>query len=252
MFKDKPYLEVNREERFFCFVLGHALLASELFREGFVKLIDDKFQLRMDPSSLEVYVEVTMLRDYWNDLGDPKEYSIETHDARRSVLVEILIDAGFPKSLIDEYDFFWTTKNRKKLWSPGRWNFGEPAETTLKEAELDALKQIKWAFNCKPDLLISSKSSSAFLLIEAKLESTEGKNSTSGYRQYKIQEKVSKLIKLLVPCYQNCTFKNMALSKNDMDDSISWSEIYEIASKIEFDSFTNECFKRLHILASNP
>jgi hypothetical protein len=37
--KDKPYYAVNREERFFCSLLAHALLSSAYFRRSFVELI---------------------------------------------------------------------------------------------------------------------------------------------------------------------------------------------------------------------
>jgi hypothetical protein len=60
MFNAVPYWKVNREERFFCFLFGHALLSSRSVRVGFAELAKEKcdMELALDPDELEVYVEV--------------------------------------------------------------------------------------------------------------------------------------------------------------------------------------------------
>ena len=83
MFNNKPYLEVNREERFYCALFGHSLLSSQVVRERFASLVQSKFQLSLKPATFEVFLEVAALRDYWNDLGNPIVYDEETHRKRR-------------------------------------------------------------------------------------------------------------------------------------------------------------------------
>lgn len=241
MFNNKPYLEVNREERFFCFVLGHAVLSSELFRKRFFELIESKKNdLNLTPSSFEVFVEIAILRDYWNDLGDPEEYSKSTHEARETVIKNILSykENQETESLLYDLDLFWTTKEKKKLRYPGRWNIKE-----LKKVDLDSLIKVKWAFNCKPDIMICSNNT--FVLIEAKLESDEGKITESGYKQYDIQSELSSLVKNIVPYYADYTFENIVLANDDKStEAVSWSEIYNIAREMD-DGFARECLLQL-------
>jgi hypothetical protein len=56
MFNTVPYWKVNREERFFCFLFGHALLSSRSVRVGFAELTKEKcdMELALDPDELAV------------------------------------------------------------------------------------------------------------------------------------------------------------------------------------------------------
>ena len=97
MFNDKRYSEINREERFFCFLFAHSLLMSRQVRGGLAQLANSKLGISLDPDALEVYVEVAALRDYWNDLGNPVVYTEETHTKRRNVLELILNEFQLPQ-----------------------------------------------------------------------------------------------------------------------------------------------------------
>ena len=237
MFNDKPYLEINREERFYCALFGHALLSSQLVRERFAKLVQSKFSLSLQPATIEVFLEVAALRDYWNDLGDPIVYSEETHRKRRVVLTSILQMMGVPEIAIDAHHFFWTSGQHKKLWSPGRW---EPK--LIKESGLDELKTIRWAFNAKPDILIISDS--AALMIEGKLESGEGRNEDSGYQQYDIQDLIVRLLQLLVPQFKDVMFRKTVLALNP-PNGISWKDVLALVDCGGLDDFTVKCFSQL-------
>jgi hypothetical protein len=153
MFNDKPYLEVNREERFFCALFGHALLSSSIIRERFARLAQSKFGITMQPATMEVYLEAAALRDYWNDLGDPVVYSDDTHRKRREVLGSLLSVMNVSEDVIDKHHLFWTSERHNKLWSPGRWK-----PKALKESGFAELVKLRWAFNAKPDILIVSHS----------------------------------------------------------------------------------------------
>ena len=151
MFNEKTYAEVNREERFFCFLFIHALLSSRAVRVSFAELAKRKSDIALDPDELEAYVEVAALRDYWNDLGNPAAYSKDTNSRRRVVLEKILDIRDVPVASLDQHELFWTSPKKEKLWSPSHWSIEE-----LKNAGLEKLMEVRWAFNAKPDILLVS------------------------------------------------------------------------------------------------
>ncbi|MCB9211526.1 MAG: hypothetical protein H6609_19350 [Ignavibacteriales bacterium] len=232
----KTYLEFNREERFYCSLYSHALLSSELTSQKFSELIKRKYDIFLTPDDIEVYVEVAALRDYWNDLGNPKKYSEETHLNRLHTIETILYDSDISTKIIETEDFFWTKGKPKKIWIPSHWNLKDSNNT-----DIEKLKLIKWSFNAKPDILIKSKSMA--LLIEAKFESKEGRDGNSGYEQFKVQEKVAHLMKLLIPYFQETHFLNTVLSV-DGKDGISWKELFNTLNEASIDKFTWDCFQK--------
>lgn len=238
MFNDKEYFTVNREERFYCALLAHALLTSGTFRTAFSNLLNTRTEVILDPESFEIYLEAAVLRDYWNDIGDASVYSEATHRRRKEVIEEILSFQDLPSSLICENDFFWTSRNRRKLWSPGRW-----VPSLTDKVASKRLWKIKWAFNAKPDIMIVSNS--FVLLIEAKLESEEGQDTEKGYKQFEIQQLVGRLMKQLIPSFKKFTFINIVLSKNDSKQGISWNEVLTLIEASGLDEFTQKCFCQL-------
>jgi len=239
MFSEKSYFEVNREERFFCFLLAHSLLTSGHVRQGFVELAQRKCNVGLDSNKLEVYVEAAALRDYWRDLGDPIEYSNETHERRRSVLKLILDKYILPEDILDKHDLFWTST--KKLWNPNHWS-----EKALEEAGLKELIKVKWAFNAKPDILLVSPES--MLVIEAKVESAEGCKVETTYKQLEIQELIIDLWKRLIPSFKNREIKLALLNVSSSHEKIpviQWSEIIELILGSDVDEFTRNAVVQL-------
>ena len=237
MFNDKPYFKVNREERFYVALFAHALLSSQIVRERFSDLIQSKYGINLNPSFFEVFLEVAALRDYWNDLGDPVAYTADTHSRRRAIIESILEMFELLPTVIDQHDFFWTSPERRKLWSPGRWDIAK-----VKEAGLEKLVKVRWAFNAKPDMLIVSGGNA--LMIEAKLESGEGGNDETGYRQYEIQALSLELWKRLIPSFSRMEVKRLELSRTTKD-GILWSDIQGIIEGSNIDEFTMRCVIRL-------
>ena len=88
VFSHKQFKEITREERHYCFLLGHSLLSSGVTRQKFVALINKKSN-HLDENNMQVFVEVAALRDYWRELGDPRKYCDKTHDARIGVLMTL-------------------------------------------------------------------------------------------------------------------------------------------------------------------
>jgi len=240
LFEAKPYFEVNREERFFCFLLAHALLSSNSLKEKFANLIKSKFNFQLNPKNFEVYVEAAALRDYWRSLGDPKIYNSVIEQKRHDIIEMILNYYKLPITLIDESDFFWTAGPKRKLWSPGHWNEAAIKETELEELKKESLIHVKWAFNAKPDIMIISGSS--VLMIEAKVESRERRKDKTKYQQQQIQKLISELLKLLVPQFHNSIFSNKMLKLKKSERNFSWQEIISLAIPSEMDEFTIKSF----------
>lgn len=240
MFNDKRYSEVNREERQYCALFAHSLLASHACRERFAALVKQRTNVSLDPSDMEVYVEVAALRDYWRDLGDPSGYSPETHERRRAVLGVIFETLSLNASLIEAQAVFWTREvGTTKLWHPGRWDLSK-----LETAGLGALKLVKWAFNAKPDMLIWSPSGG--IILEAKVESGEGRDSVSGYEQLETQKLVAKLLRALVPCFASVDLGVAALQlRRNSERDFTWADILTVTDVAEIDPFTRTCLGRL-------
>lgn len=243
MFNDIPYWKVNREERFFCFLFAHALLSSRSVRVGFAELAKEKCDMEqaLDPDELEVYVEVAALRDYWYDLGNPSEYSNLTHDRRRTVLEQILTIRKVDPGILDKHDLFWTSPNKKKLWCPSHWGIEE-----LKNAGLEKLKEVRWAFNSKPDMLLVSPKT--MLVIEAKLESGEGRKDETGYKQYDILPLIVDLWKQLIPEFHQQK-RQLAQAKLELkassNNSITWADVIELLAASDIDAFTRNSLDQL-------
>jgi hypothetical protein len=240
MFSDNTYSEVNREERFFCFLLGHALLMSRQVRLSFADLAQRKCNVILDPDKLEVFVEAAALRDYWRELGDPVVYSTETHERRKAVLKKIFEKFDLTEDILDKHDLFWTST--RKLWNPNHWN-----EKALAEAGLDKLIKVKWAFNAKPDMLLASPES--LLVIEAKVESPEGCKADVEYEQFKTQKLIGELWQLLIPKFQNRKLVNAILKVSSSIEDIpviQWSEIIDLISGSDVDEFTRTAMAQLN------
>ena len=229
MFSVSAYAEVNREERHYCALLMHALLASEQFRTAFCTLCDARCKSSLDPENLEVYVEVAALRDFWRDLGDPVEYSEETHARRRSVVSAVLDRLEVARAEIEQHDLFWTSPDRTKLRYPGRW----PPEA-VRDAGLDRLKKARWAFNAKPDLLLLSPESG--VLVEAKVDSGVG-TYEPGHDQLATQRLVATLMLAPVPAFDDVGLVQAVLANTDAAD-LTWTDVADSAAVSDLDSFT--------------
>lgn len=237
-FSAKPYLEVNREERFFCALLAHALLASRKTRSSFVRLLHERCGVTLDSNDLQVFVEAAVLRDYWHDLGNRLAYS-DKLDAQRLAVVEAsLASEGLPVDLMTHFAFFRTTAAQPKVWYPGRWNLRSATGTEY----VRGLQRIKWSFNAKPDLLLISPT--AALVIEAKLESGEGRDAELGYEQFDVQHKVISLWKTLIPSFGPLHIERCALELRPRA-GLSWRDVRAVLAVDELDAYSVACFDQL-------
>jgi len=223
MFNEKDYVQVNREERHFGFLLFSTVLYDADFREQFFGLINkciDNMQF-IDKDDYDIYCETALLRDYWHDIGTTAgKFRDETNRKRREVIEEML---GVNKGIIDEKkDLFWTKNNILK--SPRFWKI---EVNTFPEKLFNELNQIRWAFNAKPDIMIISRN--CFLFIEIKLESNISKQG-SGYDQLKTQKDIADLAQKFIPFFKEKHFEQIVIAKNKDDKiiTITWSEIMDL------------------------
>jgi hypothetical protein len=218
-FRGGSYASVNREERHFCFLVGHALLGYRAARQGLADLLQTRYPgCILDPDNLQIFVEAAALRDFWHDLGDPVAYDDETGRRRRVVIEALLEHANVDKNVLDQHLLFWTSAVRTKLWSPGRWSLD-----ALREAGLESLSRVKWAFNAKPDFLLTSPGQ--LVLIEAKLESGVGRSG--GYDQLETQRLIGEILVRLVPAFDGFQVTQATLGVQG-ENSLGWAELEQV------------------------
>lgn len=258
IFSCKPFQEITREERHFCFLLGHSLLSSFKTRQSFVSLVGKK-SIRLDENNMKVFVEVAVLRDYWHKLGNPRTYCKKTHNAREKVLRALLKHQDQAEDMFNKYHFFWSAgidysklhssgrwrAKGSKLHSPGRWSV-KLMESELKDdpdavEKLRALHALKLAFNAKPDFLIISGKEA--LMIEAKVESGIGSYGSSGQNQLATQRFVAELLINYVPSFRGIKIVQLTLGKavseyqKETPIHLTWDEISKCVDE-EVDPFT--------------
>lgn len=136
------FLEITREERFFCSLPTHALLASDTMRRGLFARLREVTHIDLDPQAgaTEIYSEVAWLRDHWRNLGDPRHWSRDLEDARKGFLAAWLAALGRRLEDIEDRPFFRTPGAQSKVASPGRWRIADLEGDTV-------LRGLKWAFN---------------------------------------------------------------------------------------------------------
>ena len=244
MFEDVRYEDVNREERHYCALLMHAVLSSKTYRMRAVSLLNEGTQAQLDADDLQVFLEASLLRDYWHALGRPANRA-EVRGRRRSVVVEALRAQGLGESLMGE-DFFWTTSERTIAWYPGVWRYKSIRATSLDEKTRQKLSDLRTAFKAIPDLLFLSPGSAVY--VEAKLESGEGKDGR-GYTQFNNLHQIARLTKLLVPSLADgivdcalLTRSRAAVQPADMA-SLLWKDFLPRGAD-RLDSFTSRGLQR--------
>jgi hypothetical protein len=225
MFAKKDFYKVNREERHFGFLFMASIIYDDDFRKYFFEEINENIGqgLFLDHNDFDVYSEVAIFRDYWNDLGDYENYTQELH-AQRKEIIEIFLDHfNIDKRIINNYSMFWTGRvGESKLWFPGRWPVPDIDIIQREENITDRqLLRLRWACNAKPDVMIISKKSG--LLIELKVESELGANN-HGYNQEETQFDILNLVGKTIPIFKDTKFRRIMLTKNG-NDFITWNKI---------------------------
>ncbi|MCS6127870.1 hypothetical protein G3485_12820 [Shewanella baltica] len=237
MFPELSFRDVNREEQAYCSLFAHALIASSEVRDFFF----NKCGIELKGEEVEVYVEPAPLRDYWYALGDPKKHSKATEMARKQVLSQFIehYQVGLD---IDETDFFWTVNTKSsngkgKLRSPGIWE-----SENIRQAELERLFILKYAFNSKLDIMLLTESHVIF--IEAKLESAESSYGVSRFTQTEIQNEIGKLITEFIPAFKPLKYLRFTLGFKAKPD-ISWHEVHQWVGASPLDQHTKRSFHAL-------
>lgn len=226
------FLEITREERFFCALLTHGVLSSASLRSAFYERLSAAADVDLDPSegATEVYTEVAWLRDHWRNLGDPAQWNDEI-DARRAEFLEACLNAmNRPAQENFTEPFFRTSGN--KLMSPGRWK--------LEDAQQRGVERLKWAFNAKPDFAFVC--SDRAVLLEVKVE------SPPGAEQDDIQGLLCDLMWAVSPyltTVKRAWLANTAI--NSGAHTVLWAEVARMVQHLpleELDDFTRRALRR--------
>ena len=236
------FLAINREERFFCSLLTHALLSSLYLREQFYSRVKESCQITLDwqPGATEVYSEVAWLRDHWRNLGDPRHWTPDLEHERIQMVSTCLGVVGKDLGDVENRSFFRTRGKVPKVVTPGRW--------PLSALDDDwALKLLKWAFNAKPDFLLVCNDRA--VIIEAKVESQPGK-SPNGFSQDAVQEALCLLIPAVAPYLDSQAVGRLWLAPKKIASraaTIRWSEVADVAAATpsqELDDFSRTGLER--------
>jgi hypothetical protein len=245
-----PFLQSNREERFFCAVLLHVLLTPCQSQRAILDLLSEAAGASLAPSDLECYVEVAALRDAWRLLGDPKQWTPDLYVLRRDMLHALVAvpsacnyagsRADF-EGLVQEHAFFWTSGAKKKLVSPGRWPLAEIESTQILGGPAN-LKALKWAFNSKPDLLLLSGGDG--LIIEAKAASDFGVNAKTGFDQQRVQQLIAELFPVLTDHLVQRPLRRITLTNKPGSGSILWEDVARLVTPADIGTFACDALRR--------
>ncbi|MCD2186614.1 hypothetical protein [Actinomycetospora soli] len=163
---DRPYWQINREERNLVALLYAALLQGDnLIR--FLRAIDAN--LPVEPEVVTAYVEYAYLRDIWAAIG-------RDNSLKRKAITELLRTPdvlALQSATTSEWNEHFGVRSRTDIESPSNWVVKRFDETIESNADFIATCRFKWCFRAKPDLVIHTTHQHA-LVIEAKVESGEG------------------------------------------------------------------------------
>jgi hypothetical protein len=204
----EPYLRFVREERHFCAVLAHLLVADSENVQRLLTLIRERLQEYGLPSlpdtsaaaveHAEIYLEFAFLRDRWNqfDLGQGERPT--ERNARKCALLFALfgrvrrldtLKSAMLMSEVAEFNARFMGPSglrvRQDIASPALWRVpalldlagsiasGDPERKLL----FRDLCRFKWAFRIKPDMVVVVPGVQP-LCVEAKLMSPERRYPT--------------------------------------------------------------------------
>lgn len=180
------YGEIVREERFFCAVLFHLLLADRSMLRRFLGHCKVENAEQLDLAKARVFVEYAMARDLWNKMGKRKKENEKGNSCKAQFVGKWV--PGLKSKLPEDFssEAIWDFNERivsarasaDYIQSPARWNITKICK--LFEGDCKSIKaacKLKWAFNVKPDIVIELGNESV-VCVEAKVESGEGKYPT--------------------------------------------------------------------------
>lgn len=247
------FLAINREERFFCSLLFHALLKSAALRQLVFGKLGELTTVQLNPreGATEVYSEVAWLRDHWRNLGNPKKYTQKIEAQRWQAIEQLLTAIKVETKSIHDQPFIRTLGKQPKIVSPGRW----PLKALASQPQGQLLMELKWAFNAIPDFLLICDGRA--LLLEAKVESKPGKKSfnvaTSGegesvatnvftYDQETTQHTLCRLLPVMTPYLSSVGFAWLARDDFKTDSArLEWSDVAHAVRQLDsgdLDEFT--------------
>lgn len=163
---DRPYWEINREERNLVALLYAALLHGDNVHR-FLAVTGADLPVARD--EVAVYVEYAFVRDIWKALGSD-------NDLKRRAVVGLLNTTdvhALHGASTAEWNAHFGGRSVTEIENPSNWVVTRFDETIADDGDFFATCRFKWCFRAKPDLVIHTTHHHA-LVVEAKIESGEG------------------------------------------------------------------------------
>jgi hypothetical protein len=220
------HYSINREERHFGFLFMAYLLANAEFRKRTFARLNSITCTQLAADDFDIYAEVAIFRDLWNNLGNHVEYDGGLNAARRDELGKLLSAMDIEPACIDRERLFWTGEvGSSKLWFPGRWSAAKikDLETRCDIAD-KRFWRCRWLCNAKPDIMIHS--GNAVVFIEVKVESGKGTNHL-GYDQQQTQKDLIEVGRQMIGWMQHAHPLPVALTHRELDHGMTWGHVIE-------------------------
>jgi hypothetical protein len=184
--QEKPYFEINREERHLCATLYSLLAQKNDNLKKFVSYLNSKLERDEDridvqqAADFDVYVEYSYLRDRWKTYSNKERMRLID-----SLEISALLGKKPPELNADLVGFGKASTHA--VQSPSTWSISTysklfPVDDQQRSADFKKLCEFKWCFKIKPDLVIQVNPKRV-LSIEAKLVSPEGAYPAQAHRK---------------------------------------------------------------------
>lgn len=173
------YVEIVREERFFCSILLHDLLSSEQRMKNFLEKCEVPENFLEPSNKFLAYIEYAMARDLWSRLDNKSKmmFICDWIDLPQD-LVKLDITkedniVKFNRELVKD------NPAKRQINSPCKWSI-EKINNLFKgkKQNIELACKLKWAFNIKPDIVVEC-GKDYVVCVEAKMESRESRYPTT-------------------------------------------------------------------------
>lgn len=176
------YHAINREERNLAAIFYHTLLLGDNL-ERFKQLVGCPYPTVEE--EMGIYFEYAYIRDLWNAIDSTTGATLAQLNAQKRTLILNLLQPRNREKLealsIKEFNEYFGAvpeASPQYIMSPSRWSMSRFDGEIIDTDDFLSVCRFKWCFNAKPDIVIHTTHNTA-ICIEAKLESAEGRYSSS-------------------------------------------------------------------------
>jgi hypothetical protein len=248
------YVRINREERNLAAIFYHVLLQKNNLKQ-FLDYLNVDYPIVRE--EIGIYFEYAFLRDLWHHIGSDTKYN----NTKRNLIIESLkpVNADYLKDCsikqFNEYFGAVPVPSSEYIQSPSNWSIMKFTNNVESDDEFLKICEYKWCYNAKPDIVIHTSNDQA-ILIEAKLESGEGKYPSSKkeleefkhrnidpVKQTYIQQKIMELLGV----ESKLIFLVEKRAKSATHKTILWKEAFDVMDTNDCPLFIQAWLDRLNV-----